>query len=217
MLSKLQIIAYKDDELRSKVGSYAVQLNPESYEHRHHAEFTTDRGIDAAGAISQFKSRAPEVLSFAAVIDATGVVPGVSSIDDELGKIRKVAYSFNGSIHSPNYLRVAWGKLTFDCQLVDLNVSYLLFSPQGLPLRARLIFTFRQHQTPADLARGAGKQSADLTHQRVVREEAGLSLMCYDVYGDPGLYPQVGRANDLNDVMHVPEGRALNFPPVRGQ
>lgn len=217
MLSKLQILAYKDDELRSKIGSYAVQLNPEGYEHRHHAEFTTDRGIDTAGMVSQFKSRAPEILSFAAVIDATGVVPGVTSIDDELGKIRKLAYSFNGSIHSPNYLRVAWGKLTFDCQLADLNVSYLLFSPQGLALRARLVFTFRQHQTPADLARSAGKQSADLTHQRMVREEAGLALMCYEVYDTPAYYPQVGRANDLNDLMQLPRGAALSFPPVRGQ
>lgn len=214
MLTKMKILAFSDDELRRQTGSYQVQINPDTYEHKHATEFTTDRGIDAAGALAQFKSRAPEELSFDITIDATGVVAGVSSIEEELGKLRKVAYAFNGSIHSPNYLRVVWGKLSFDCMLTRLDVAYVLFSPAGVPLRAKLGLAFRQHQTPADLARAAGKESADLTHLRVAQQDETLPLMCYHVYDDPSLYPQVARVNDLNDLMHLPYGRGLTFPPV---
>ncbi len=214
MLSKLIILAFSDDELRSQIGQYQVQINPETYEHKHSTEFSTDHGIDAAGAIAQFKARAPEELSCDITIDATGVVAGVTSVEDEMGNIRKLAYGFKGAIHSPNYLRVVWGKLSFDCMLARMDVSYLLFSPTGVPLRARLGLHFRQHQTPADLARSAGKESADLTHLRVAREGETLPLMCYNIYDGPALYPRVARVNDLNDLMHLPYGDGLGFPPV---
>lgn len=214
MLTKLKILAFSDDELRSQIGQYQVQINPENYDHKHSAEFVTDRGIDAAGAIAQFKARAPEELSFDITIDATGVVPGVTSVEDEMGKIRKLAYAFNGAIHSPNYLRVVWGKLSFDCMLQRMDVAYLLFNPSGVPLRAKLGLHFRQHQTPADLARNADKQSADLTHLRIARQDQTLPLLCNEVYDDPSLYPRVARVNDLNDLMHLPYGAGLSFPPV---
>ncbi len=214
MLSKFKIISFSDDELRSKTGQYQVQINPENYEHGHTTEYTIDRGIDAAGALAKFKTHKPEYVKFDLIIDATGVVPGVTSIEDEIAKFRKTAYAFVGKVHSPNYLKLIWGKLAFDCMLNSMDVSYLLFSPAGLPLRAKLALNFRQHQTPADLARRSGKQSADLTHARVTSSDRTLPLMCYQVYDDDTLYPQVARENDLNDLMHLSVGQELNFPPV---
>lgn len=214
MLTKFRIVAFSDDELRSQIGQYQVQINPETYEHGHRTEYSQDRGIDTAGSLAQFKSRSPENIRFDLVIDATGVVPGVKSIEDELGKLRSTAYTYNGDIHSPNYLKLLWGKLSFDCMLTSLDVSYLLFSPAGLPVRAKLSMTFRQHQTPADLAKRAGKRSADLTHLRVATDDNSLPQMCYQIYADSALYPQVARANDLNDLMHLPVGLNLKFPPV---
>ncbi|WP_298855443.1 hypothetical protein [uncultured Ruegeria sp.] len=214
MLEKFKILAFADDELRSKIGQYVVQINPETYAHGHRTEFTTDRGIDVAGSRAQFKSRAPETVNFDLIIDATGVVPGVTSVHDELNKVRQTAYTFNGDLHSPNYLKLIWGKFAFDCMLTGLNVSYLLFSPSGLPLRAKLSMTFRQHQTPADLAKRAGKRSADLTHARVATDDSSLPQMCYDIYRNAALYPHVARANNLNDLMHLPVGKWLTFPPL---
>jgi len=164
--------------------------------------------------LAQYKSRAPQNISFNLIIDATGVVPGVTSIDQEIGKFKNVAYRFNGSVHSPNYLKLLWGKLVFDCMLKSMDISYQLFAPSGVPLRASLALSFRQHQTPADLARDANKESADLTHSRITSGDTNLPLMCHRVYDDSALYPQVARVNNLNNLMQLPAHARLRFPPV---
>ena len=214
MLTKFRILAYKDPEMRQRIGSYALQINPEKYRHTHRTQFAHDRGIDTKAALAKFRSRSPENLSFSFVLDATGVVPGVSKISTEIGKFNAVAYTYNGSIHSPNYLRLLWGSLGFKCMLSNLDVSYELFSPTGVPLRARLSVSLRQHQTPADLARSAEKKSADLTHSRVVTDGGTLPVMWHAVYDDTDLYVAPARANDRNDLVHLSPGERLRFPRV---
>lgn len=213
MLSKLQILAYSDNELRAKVGSYTLQINPKSLSHSHSSSFAPATGTDAAGTILKFHTQNPEEMSFDFVIDATGVVPGVRDVGAEIDKFRTVAYTFHGENHSPNYLKIIWGGLAFSCVLTSLKVAYQLFAPSGAPLRAQLSVAFRQHQTPEDLTRRGDKKSADLTHAETVTAGLNLPLMAYRVYDRPDLYAQVARANDLNDLVHLTVGHTLNFPP----
>ena len=214
MLSKLKIIGYSDNELRSKVGDYTLQINPETLSHSHSAEFAHDTGSDAAGTILKFHTQVPENMSFDFVIDATGVVPGVKSVNGEIDKFRNLAYSYQGKIHSPNYLKIIWGGLAFKCMLSSLKIAYQLFGPTGKPLRAKLSVSFRQHQTPEDLARSSDRKSADLTHAETVTSGTTLPLMAYRVYDRPDIYVQVARANDLDDLVHLTPGRSLRFPPL---
>ncbi len=216
MLKKLQIVSYSDAELRNKIGSYAVQINPENYDHRRRTMFAHDRGIDTKSALAKYKSRRPETLSFTYVLDATGVVPGgTNSVPREIAAFNKVAYNYNGSIHSPNYLRVVWGTLSFNCMLAALDIKYTLFSPAGIPLRAKVSVRFREHQTPEDLARSADKKSADLTHSRIVRGRDTLPILAHDIYGDVRLCVALARANNLDDLVHLKSGTRLRFPPVK--
>ncbi|MDD9716287.1 hypothetical protein PVW48_06000 [Dinoroseobacter sp. PD6] len=213
MLSKLQIQAFSDNELRSQTGSYSLQINPNSLSHSHSASFAPAKDNDAAGTVLKFHTQNAEEMSFDFVIDATGVVPGVTDVAKEIESFRTLAYTYQGAQHSPNYLKIVWGGLTFNCMLTSLKIAYQLFAPSGAPLRAQLSVAFRQHLTPEDLARLGDKKSADLTHAQVVTAGSTLPLMAYGVYDRPDLYPQVARANDMNDLVHLTAGRALNFPP----
>lgn len=217
MLSKLRIIAYSDNELRSKKGDYALQINPDTFRHTHSNKLVGDTGSDAAGTVLKFSTQTPQEISFDFVIDTTGVVPGATSVISEVNKFRDVAYTYHGKIHSPNYLKIVWGGLAFKCMLKSLSITYQLFSPTGKPLRAKLSVVFRQHQTPQDLARIADKKSADLTHSEVVTAGTTLPLMAFGVYDRPDLYTQVARANDMNDLMHLRPGQSLRFPPFEEQ
>ena len=109
MLSKLRILAYSDEDLRAKIGEYEVQINPESYTHNFKTTFSEDRGIDTAAVIAKFKTHDPQDVKFDFFIDSTGVVPGVENVADEITKFRDLAYTYNGQIHSPNYLQLVWG------------------------------------------------------------------------------------------------------------
>ena len=213
MLSKLMIIAYSDNELRSKTGDYTLQINPTSLAHSHSSDFSPAKGNDAAGTILKFHTQKPQEMSFDFVIDATGVVPGVQSVSSEIDKFRNLTFTFQGKIHSPNYLKIIWGGLAFKCMLTKLNIAYQLFAPSGKPLRAKLSVGFRQHQTPEDLTRSADKKSADLTHFDIATMGTTLPLMSYRVYDRPDLFVEVARANDMNDLVHLTAGQSVRFPP----
>ena len=204
MLTKLKIQAYSDKELRSKVADYSLQINPETYGQTHAAVFARAVGNDTGGTILKFSTQAPEELKLDFVLDGTGVVP----------RVKSVAYDYQGSIHSPNYLRILWGGLAFDCMLSSLSIAYELFDPSGKPLRCRVSASFRQHQTPEDLARRADKKSADLTHSKTVTAGDSLPLMTFRVYDRSDLYVHVARANDLNTLMSLRPGAVLRFPPA---
>ncbi len=214
MLAKLKILAFSDEDLSSKVGEYEVQINPEKYTHAFNATFSEDKGVDTASVISKFKTQQPQDINFDFYLDATGVVPGVTSVSDEIKKFKKIAHDYNGQVHSPNYLQLLWGDLVFNCMLSSLSVDYTLFSPSGTPLRARLAAKFRQHQTPEELAKRSDKKSADLSHSRTVVAGVSLPLMCHRIYRDSRYYIGVAKANDMNDLVHLVEGADIKFPPL---
>lgn len=163
MRIKLDIMAYSDRELRSKVGIYSLQINPEKMNHDHNARFSEAKESDAAGPVPKFHIQSPQTLSFEFVLDATGVVHGTKSVNDEVDTFKDIAYTYHGKTHSPNYLKVVWGDTAFKCRLSKLDINYELFAPSGEPLRARLSVALEQHQAPQDLGRCADKTSADLT------------------------------------------------------
>lgn len=85
-------------------------------------------------------------LSFDAVIDATGLVdPKRTNLPAEMQKIEAIVYTYNGQVHSPNFVKMEWGHhLTFYGTLISLDIAYTLFKPDGTPLRAKMSFVFDQ-------------------------------------------------------------------------
>jgi Contractile injection system tube protein len=214
MLTKLKIEAYSDENFGSKIDSWEAQINPELYRREFRTLLDSDRGIDTAGSVARYRSIDPEVLVLDIVLDATGVVEGVDNVTDHIDRLKTVAYDYNGDIHSPNYLRLLWGELVFNCVLERLSVAYVLFSPAGEPLRARLSMTLLQHRTPEELAKAAHKSSPDLAHTRRIRDRVGLPILCAEIYGDPRYNVAVARTNGLTSLRRLPVGQEIGFPPL---
>jgi nucleoid-associated protein YgaU len=220
MLEKLTIIGYSDDQLTANVGQYVVQINPEKYAQQYSTKMACKPTLNTGGVTNKFVVQEPQDLALEFYIDATGVVDaanGSSSatvVQDELDKFMKVVYSYNGTIHSPNYLRVLWGKLTFDCRLDSMDIEYLLFTPAGVPLRAKLNTKFTQYNSPQNLELTARKSSPDLTHSRTVVAGDTLPLLCFQIYKECKYYVEVARINGLNDFRNLEPGRQIFFPPL---
>jgi hypothetical protein len=214
MLTKLRIEAYEDDAFGTPTDTWEAQINPEDYRREMRTLFSTDPGIDTAGSVSRYRTIDVEVLTLDVVLDATGVVDGTESVSDAVAHLKEVAYTYNGEIHAPNYLRLLWGDLVFACRLERLSETHLLFAPGGEPLRARLALTLRQHRTPQDLAAAARKSSPDVAHRRQIRDRAGLYVACAEIYGDPRYIVPVARANGLTSFRRVEAGRTIGFPPL---
>jgi hypothetical protein len=136
-------------------------------------------------------------------------------IAEQIDAFKKLVFSYNGNIHSPNYLKLVWGTMLFRCRLASLSINYTMFKPDGTPLRARAKASFIGFTDEVELAKKANKSSPDLTHEVTVRTGDRLPLLCFEIYGTSAPYLAVAEVNGLTDFRRLVPGTKLLFPPLR--
>ena len=215
-LSKLQVIAYSDDKFTSAVGSpYSVSINPEKYTIAYQTNYNSKQAIGSAGTNIKFDKTMPATVSFELVFDSTGAIPNSTDVSTDINNFKNVAYTYNGAIHSPNYLLLSWSTLAFKCRLTSLTINYTLFDPQGTPLRAKASVSFKGYIDPDTLAKTENNQSADLTHLYTVVSGDTLPLLCFRIYGDSRYYLDIAEKNGLNNFRALEPGMLIVFPPLK--
>jgi len=218
----MEIIAYSDNEYSSETGdSCTVQINPASYTHEHTIEYNKFQPVGSPGTSVWYKGTPPEKVSFDIYFDATGAVSTDSlfasqtPVADQIDGFKTVCFTYNGSIHEPNYLMLSWGTLVFKCKLTSLNISYTLFQSDGTPLRAKLSAAFEGAISADDIATEADNQSPDLTHFIEIKEGDTLPLLCYRIYGDSNYYVEVAKYNNILNFRNIAPGTKLYLPPLK--
>jgi nucleoid-associated protein YgaU len=98
--------------------------------------------------------------------------------------------------------------------MLSAQVTYKLFHSSGLPLRATINATFKQTMSAEEQAATARLQSPDLTHFRLVKAGETLPLIAQKVYGDPAMYLEIARVNNINNFRRLKEGQQLVLPPI---
>ncbi|MCP3100286.1 tail protein X [Myxococcus sp. K15C18031901] len=223
-LEKMMVIAYQKSDFTSEVGRYVVYINPASYSHTFCVKYNDVQAQGSSGGSSEFNRIPPDTVELELVFDGTGVVPSPlpglmpfteDGIAEQVAKFKNLVFTYNGNIHSPNYLKLSWGTFLFKCKLSKLSMSYTLFKPDGTPLRARAKGTFLGYNDEVELALKARMNSPDLTHVRTVQAGDTLPLMCYRIYGTSTPYVDVARVNGLSDFRQLTVGTQLLFPPLR--
>lgn len=198
---------------------FIIPVNPESYSQAYKIALKEQPAGGNQGSAPEYKFTSPEQLQLEFTLDNTGTIEGNiyngTPVPKQVEKLLAVVYKMQGEAHRPAILKIQWGTFfTFDCVLSDLNINYVLFRPNGEPLRAKVSATFKQYTEPQIRARQEDKRSPDLT--RVIRVADGDTLpnLSYNNYGDPKFYPQVAYANKLMSVRSLRTGDNLVFPPV---
>jgi hypothetical protein len=216
-LTKLVIEAYSDKTYKSRVSSYTLQINPDSYKRSHSTSYSKDQTQEKAAQTTKFSAIAPQTVSFEFYLDYSGVLEPPAGLPDLVQAIRKFklcAYNYNGTIHSPNYLRLCWTDLQFKCRLTSLDIEYTLFKPNGTPLRAKLSVSFEEYIREEEGTQQGRPESPDLSHIRTVRAGDTLPLLCYEIYGASRHYIEVARYNGLSQFRQLAVGSVLHFPPL---
>lgn len=221
-LEKMTIEAFSDTKFQKRKGQpYTVMINPEEYTHKYSIVYGDANGQGANGTSQQFNRMGPETVSFTIWFDQSGVLPefprfGAStSLAMQIKKFKALIFSYQGDIHSPNYLMLTWGTLLFRCQLTSLDLTYTMFRPDGNPIRAKCVVGFQSYTAPKELAANAEKESADVSHLVSVKAGDTLPLLCHQIYGSSVHYAAVARANGLTNFRKLPAGVQLLFPPLR--
>jgi hypothetical protein len=227
-LEKMRIISFSDERFESEDagGTFVVQVNPEGYSFKYKIEHDEQQAQGTSAVSPRFNKILPQELELEFLFDATGAIPeelnqafaGAYSFDngvvDAIDHFRSVVFEYQGDSHRPRHLKLVWGTLLFKGVLMEMEISFKLFRPDGTPLRA--VAKTKLKGSVEDELRTAmeNAQSTDITHLVQVRPGEGLPRLCHQVYGRPDFYLEVARANDLDRVRGLEAGMRLRFPPV---
>jgi hypothetical protein len=123
--------------------------------------------------------------------------------------------NINRELHAPPIVKFVWDADVFRGVLEGLNVTYVLFTPQGVPLRAKLSVTIREYRPVEVQVRERPTASPDFEKNYVVRRGDTLSGIAAAVYRDPSAWRAVARQNGIRDPRRLEPGRALLLPKLR--
>lgn len=203
--------------------SIRARFNPERYTVNKSVQFA-EIGIPGLdGPVVQFVRGQSEKITLELFFDTTefGMVDNVKDVRERTGKVHKLM-RVDGELHAPPRLILEWGDagklFSFGtdispwCVLESVSEELSLFSPSGVPLRAKLNCTFREAWTIEEQLQETGRHSSDRTSLRTLKRGQTLSHLAADEYKDPGAWRLIADANALDNPRRVPPGAQLLIP-----
>jgi nucleoid-associated protein YgaU len=115
--------------------------------------------------------------------------------------------------HRPPVCRLKWGgNYFFQGVLQRLDQRFTLFMEDGTPVRATITCTFKEWRTNIEDMEQQGLQSADIVKAKVLRRGDTLSAIAAEEYLDARGWRPIAIANDIDDPLSLPVGRAITVP-----
>jgi nucleoid-associated protein YgaU len=209
---------------------FEVQFNPTELSFNKAAQFAEIAipGLDSP--VIQYIQGGTQTLSVELFFDTTddGMGDGAKSVTEMTHKIYRLVKQ-DSDTHAPPRCVFTWGAPGGDTDNADEPVShvpnrftgivesvdrkFLLFSPEGVPLRARLTLKMREYKTVEEMV--AQLQSADHTKIRILSRGQRLDQIASDEYGNPAHWRTIAEGNDIDDPREIPPGTMLEIPPKR--
>ena len=178
-------------------------------------------GLDSP--VQQFVRGQTEKITFELHFDTTeqGTVDDVKDVREETGRVYQLL-KVHSDLHAPPRCVLLWGEagklFSFGtrvspwCVLESVSEEFTLFSPSGIPLRAKLNVSFREAWTIEEQLRETPRHSGDRTKQRIVGRGQTLSHIAWQEYGDPARWRPIAEANNLDNPRTIVPGMALEIP-----
>jgi hypothetical protein len=223
-LQKLTI-AYEDSTGNFPVSGnkIQVQFNPEKYSLTKGVQIA-EIGIPGLDSpVLQFVRGQNEKITLELFFDTTGsgMVNNPQDVRMKTGQIYSLL-KINSKTHAPPRCKLSWGdggqlfsfgsSLDPRCLLESVSEEFNLFSPSGIPLRAKLTVTFREYKTVEQQLNELPKHSPDRTQVRTVQRGETLSFIAGNVYGDPARWRPIADANNLDNPRLLVAGTQLIIP-----
>jgi nucleoid-associated protein YgaU len=235
----LQKAYFVNLEPKSTIAPLEVQFNPTDLSFSKTAQFAeiVIPGLDQP--VLQFIRGGTETLTVELFFDTTdeGMSTGAKSVTELTDKFYQLVKQ-NPDTHAPPRCRFSWGAAGTESKpaqgealgplgqgkevskapfwftgiVESVDRKFLLFSPDGVPLRARLTVRMREYKTVEQMV--AGLKSADHTKVRVLKRRERLDQISATEYDTPAEWRRIAEENEIDDPRRVPPGTILRVPPM---
>lgn len=208
-----------------------VQYNP--------TEFGSTKGAQIAeiaipgldSPVLQFVRGQNETVSLELFFDSTeeGTASGATPVTEKTNRFYALV-KMSGRDHAPPKCRFVWGaefpglvnnqgevsakRNAFDCVVESVAQTFVLFNPEGVPLRATLTVALREYKTLRTQLEQLNLQTSDHTRVHTVVRGETLPKIAHHYYGDPGRWRLIAAANDLLRPRTLDPGSLLRLPPI---
>jgi hypothetical protein len=202
-----------------------VLFNPERY--------TLNKGVQIAeiaipgldSPVLQFVRGQNEKITMELFFDTTqfGLLDDVKDVRIETRKLYDLV-KINQRTHAPPRCELFWGDQLFSfgstlspqCVVESISEEFNLFSPKGIPLRAKLNVTFREYKTVEQQLKETLKHSSDRRKVRVLGRGMTLSHLAWKEYDDPGEWRLIAEENNVDNPRLIAPGTKLAVPTQPG-
>ena len=194
-----------------------VQFNPE--------EYTVNRDVNYAQAavpglgapLLQFAHGNMQTLELELLLDSyekhtEGMATAAGA--DVRPLVRRVTDLMNidPATHAPPVVLFTWGTLSFTCVLARATQRFIMFRPDGTPVRARVQVTFNEFRNGDLEAKEVKRETADYSRLYVVGDGETLSAIAGRVYDDPTAWRPIAIRNGVDDPRRLTTGQRLLVP-----
>lgn len=121
----------------------------------------------------------------------------------------------NPDLHAPPIVRLIWDDQVFKGVIDSLNITFVLFTPDGVPLRAKLNMTLKEYRPVEIQVKEIPTNSPDVDKVHTLVRGETLADVSWKAYADPRLWREIARKNGIADPRHVEPGRTLSIPRLR--
>lgn len=157
----------------------------------------------------QYVRGASEKLTAELMVDTSDTLDDVR--ERYTNKLRNLM-NIHGEIHAPPIVRLIWDGEIFKGVVESLNISYVLFTPDGVPIRAKLNLALKEYRTVEDQVKERPRFSPDVEKSHVVRRGDTLASIAALAYNDVTQWREIARNNDIEDPRRLEPGVVLNLP-----
>ena len=199
----------------------AVLFNPEEYSLSRDINYAQTGVPGLSAPIVQFVHGNAQTLEMELLVDTyeahregSRAVNGAGQDVRTLTRRITDLMTIDPDTHAPPVVLFAWASLSFTCVLARATQRFVMFLPDGTPVRARLQVTFNEFRN-ADLeAKEVKRETADYSKLWVVGGGDTLSGIAGRAYGDPTLWRPIALRNAIDVPARLTPGRRLTIPQL---
>jgi hypothetical protein len=197
-----------------------VLFNPEEYTLNRDINYAQAAVPGLSGPIQQFVNGNLTTLEMELLLDSYEGYDVAGQKVEPHSDVRVLTGKFtsfmdiNSDTHAPPLLLFTWGSLSFHCVLARASIRYIMFLPDGTPVRARMNCTFNEWMEPVVEAAQRKRQTADYSKEHLVLQGETLSHIAARLYENPKLWRPIAIMNRIADPRSVRAGQRLRIPSL---